>query len=46
MNSKGVSKEIIKAPRSNNNMLSPTTENTLDCQKIKLKFNGTCLIQD
>ena len=45
-NSKGVSKEVIKAPRSNNNILSPTTENTLDQQKIKLKFNGSCLIQD
>ena len=45
-NSKGVSKEIIKAPRSNNNILSPTTENTCDHQKIKLKFNGGCLIQD
>ena len=39
-------KEIIKAPRSNNNILSPTTENTLDYQKIKLEFNGSCLIQD
>ena len=37
--SKGVSKENIKAPRSNNNILSPTAENTFDCQKIKLKFN-------
>ena len=41
-----MSKEIIKAPRSNNNILSPTTENTLDHQKIKLKFNGSCLVQD
>ena len=41
-----MSKEIIKAPRSNNNILSPTTENTFDHQKIKLKFNGSCLIQD
>ena len=41
-----MSKEIIKAPRSNNNILSPRTENTLDYQKLKLKFNGTCLIQD
>ena len=39
-------KEIIKAPRSNNNILSATTENTFDHQKIKLKFNGSCLIQD
>ena len=41
-----MSKEIIKAPRSSNNILAPTTENTLDHQKIKLKFNGTCLVQD
>ena len=41
-----MSKEIIKVPRSNNNSLSPTTENTLDHQKIKLKFNGSCLVQD
>ena len=41
-----MSKEIIKAPRSNNNILSPTTEDTLDHQKIKLKFNGSCLVQD
>ena len=40
-NSKGVSIEIIKALRSNNNILSSTTENTLDHQKIKLKFNGS-----
>ena len=50
MNSKGVSKKIIKAPRSNNNnsryQQHPTTENTFDHQKIKLKFNGSCLIQD
>ena len=39
-----MSKEIIKAPRSNNNILSPTTENALDHQKIKLKFNGSCLV--
>ena len=37
---------MIKAPRSNNNILSPATENTSDHQKIKLKFNGSCLIQD
>ena len=41
-----MSKEIIKAPRSNNNILSPTTEDTLDHQKIKLKFNGSCLDED
>ena len=45
-NSRGVPKEIIKAPRSNNNILSPTTENTFDHQKIKLKFNGSCLVHD
>ena len=45
-NSKGVSKEIIKGPRSNNNILSPTTKDTLDHQKIKLKFNGSCSVQD
>ena len=41
-----MSKESFKALRSNNNILSPTTENTFDHQKIKLKFNGSCLIQD
>ena len=41
-----MSKEIIKDPRSNNNILSSTTENTLDHQKLKLKFNGSCLVQD
>ena len=41
-----MSKEIIKAPRSNNNILCSKTENTLDLQKIKLKFNGICLVQD
>ena len=45
-NSKGMSKEIVKIPRSNYNIPSPTTENTYDHQKIKLKFNGSCLIQD
>ena len=45
-NSKGVSKEIIKAARSNNNTQSPTTENTFNHQKINIKFNGRCLIQD
>ena len=44
--SKGVFKEIIKAPRSNNKILSPITENIFSPQKIKLKFNGSCLIQD
>ena len=36
-NSKGVSKEIVKAPRSSNNIPSPTTKSTLEHQKIKLK---------
>ena len=45
-NSKEVSKEIIKAPKSNNNILSPTIKRTFDIQKIKLKFNGSYLIQD
>ena len=45
-NSKGVSKGIIKAPSSSNNILSPTAKNTLDHQKIKRKFNGSCLVQD
>ena len=40
-----MSKEIIKAPRSNNNILLPTIENTFDSKKIKLKFNGSCLVQ-
>ena len=44
--SKGVSKEIIKVPRSNNKILSPITENTFGPKKIKLKFNESCLIQD
>ena len=44
--SKGVYKEIIKAPKSNNKILSPIAENVFDPQKIKLKFNGSCLIQD
>ena len=41
-----MSKEIIKVPISNNIILSPITENTLDHQKIKLKFNESCLAQD
>ena len=41
-----MSKDIIKASRSNNNIVSPTTVNTLDLQKIKLKLNGSCLVQD
>ena len=44
--SKGVSKEIIEAPRSNNKILSSITGNTFGPQKKKLKFNGSCLIQD
>ena len=41
-----MSKKIIKAPISNNNILSPTTKNTFDDQKTKLKRNGSCLIQN
>ena len=45
-NPKRLSKEIIKAPKSNNKILSPIVENIFDPQKIKLKFNGSYLIQD
>ena len=45
-NSKGLSKEIIKAPKSNNKILSPIVENIFNPQKIKLNFIGSCLIQD
>ena len=45
-NSKGLSKEVSKAPKSNNKILSPIVENIFSPQKIKLKFNGSCLIQD
>ena len=41
-----VSKYYENDCRSNNNILSPTTENILDHQKSKLKFNGSCLVQD
>ena len=41
-----MSKEIIKAPRSNNNVLSPRAENIFIAGKMKVKFNGSCLIQD
>ena len=44
-----MSKEIVKALRSNNNnnnILSPKTDNTFDHQKIKIKFNGSCFFQD
>ena len=37
-----MSKEIIKVPRSNNNILYPRTENTF----LQLKFNGSCLLED
>ena len=40
-----MSKEIIKAPKSNK-ILSSIAENSLDPQKIQLKFNGSYLIQD
>ena len=45
-NFKGLSKEIIKALKSNNEILSPIVENTFNPQKLKLKFTGSCLIQD
>ena len=39
-----MSKEIIKPPRSNKNILSSILE---DCAtKENIKFNGDCLIQD
>ena len=41
---KGVSNETIKAPRFNNNILSPVVEDI--ATKEKVKFNGSCLIQD
>ena len=44
--SKGVSKEIIKAARSNNNILYLTAESIYIPEKTKLKFNGSCLVQD
>ena len=42
--SKGVTKEIIKPSRSNNNILLPKIE-YIDT-KERVKFNGDCLIQD
>ena len=39
-----MSKEIIKPPRSNKNILSPIVEDI--ATKEKVKFNGDCLIQD
>ena len=44
--SRGVSQEIIKAPRFNNNIISPEVENVFSPEKMKVKFNGSCLIQD
>ena len=41
--SKGLSKEFIEPPRSNNNILSPVVENI--AIKENVKFNGSCLIQ-
>ena len=37
-NFKGVSREIIKVPRSNNNILSPITGNTFDHPKNKTEI--------
>ena len=37
-----VSKDVIKPPKSNKNILSPL----LDRDKNRVKFNGDCLIQD
>ena len=42
--SKELSKEILKPPRSNNNILSPVVENIVT--KENVKFNGSCLIQE
>ena len=42
--SKGVSKELIKLPASNNGILSPIVEDI--STKEKVKFNGSYLIQD
>ena len=42
--SKEVSKEVIKPPRFNNNILSPKLEHIAN--KEKVKFNGSCLAQD
>ena len=40
----GVSNEIIRSLRSNNNILSPIVEDI--ATKAKVKFNGSCPIQD
>ena len=40
----GASKEVIKPPRSNKNILSPIVEGIFS--KEKVKFNGSCLVQD
>ena len=37
-----MSKDVIKPPKSNKNILSPL----LDRDKNRIKFNGDCLIQD
>ena len=42
--SKGMSKELIKVPRFNKNILSPIVEDIAN--KEKVKFNGSFLIQD
>ena len=44
MVSKGLSEEFIKPPRSNNNILAAVLEDIAN--KEKVKFNGSCLIQD
>ena len=41
--SKGVSNEIIKAPKSNNNIVSPIVD---IATKENVKFNGSCLIEN
>ena len=41
--SKGISEENIKPPKTINNILNPLLEYD---NKLKLKFNGSCLRQD
>ena len=42
--SKGLSNEVIKPPPTSNNSLAP--ELSYFINKIKVKFNGSCLKQD
>ena len=42
--SKGLSNEVIKPPSTSNNSLAP--ELSYFINKIKVKFNGSCLKQD